>query len=67
MLNQREYTLDILSDTGFQDVKLAATPMDSKAKLSKDAGDVLDDAQKYRQLVSQFLHLSWLFLDKLKS
>lgn len=55
-LNQRKYALDILSDTGYLEAKLDATPMDSKAKLSKDIGDALFDPQQYRRLIGRLLY-----------
>ncbi|CAH9090919.1 unnamed protein product, partial [Cuscuta epithymum] len=57
-LCQRKYTLDILSETGYLNSKPYTTPMDSKLKLSKNDGTLLDDPKSYRTLIGRLLYLT---------
>ncbi|CAH9089473.1 unnamed protein product [Cuscuta europaea] len=58
ILNQRKYTLDILSDFGYLSSKPFSTPMDTKLKLSKHNGTVLNDPKTYRTLIGRLLYLT---------
>lgn len=58
LLNQRKYTLEILSDSGFLGTKSASTPMDASTRLQKDAGAPFSDASSYRRLVGRLLYLT---------
>ncbi|KAJ8748001.1 hypothetical protein K2173_012612 [Erythroxylum novogranatense] len=55
---QKKYTLDLLTDTQFLESKPVATPILPDTKLSKDAGDVLQDATHYRRLVGKLQYLT---------
>ncbi|CAH9096755.1 unnamed protein product, partial [Cuscuta europaea] len=55
---QRKYTLDILTDYGYLNSKPFNTPMDSKLKLSKTDGTVLENPKTYRTLTRKLLYLT---------
>ncbi|XP_022899321.1 uncharacterized protein LOC111412620 [Olea europaea var. sylvestris] len=57
-LSQRQYTLQLLEDTGFLASKPAALPMDPKLKLSSYEGDLIVDASMYRKLTGRLLYLT---------
>ncbi|XP_015958588.1 secreted RxLR effector protein 161-like [Arachis duranensis] len=50
--------MDILKDAGFENCKLASTPMDYSTKLSKTEGVPLSDSTEYRRLVGKLLYLT---------
>ena len=58
IISQREYTLDILTDTGMLDYKPVDTPMDSNVKLVPSQGELLRDPRKYRRLVGKLNYLT---------
>ncbi|KAL5569566.1 hypothetical protein UlMin_026141 [Ulmus minor] len=58
ILSQRHYTLQLLEDTGYLACKPATLPMDPKASLSADAGDLLADISQYRRLIGRILYLT---------
>ncbi|CAH9050651.1 unnamed protein product [Cuscuta epithymum] len=57
-LCQRKYTLDILTEYGYLHSKPYTTPMDSKIKLSKNDGTVLENPKTYRTLIGKLLYLT---------
>ena len=48
VLSQRQYTLQLLEDTGYLACKPAPVPMDPKSPLIANQGDLLDDPSSYR-------------------
>ena len=56
-LSQRQYTLQLLEDTGFLASKSAPLPMDPNLKLQSDSGEVLSDPSAYRHLIGRLLYL----------
>ena len=46
LLHQRQYALDILERAGMTDCKPCSTPVDTQAKLSKDMGSPVADANR---------------------
>lgn len=57
-LCQRQYTLQLLEDTGFLASKHVVSPMDLMAHLSASDGDILADASQYRRLIGRLLYLN---------
>ncbi|KAK9109469.1 hypothetical protein Sjap_017529 [Stephania japonica] len=57
-LNQRKYVLDLLSDSGLTDCKLATTPLPRDAMFDLDS-PLLHDADQFRRLVGQLLYLGF--------
>ncbi|CAH9127483.1 unnamed protein product [Cuscuta epithymum] len=57
-LNQRKYTLEILSDTGLLGCKPAPSPMDPDTHLASSTGSPLSDPAPYRRLVGRLLYLT---------
>ncbi|CAA7054272.1 unnamed protein product [Microthlaspi erraticum] len=55
---QRNYALNLLSDTGLMACKPCSVPMDPVVKLSKESGVPLDDPTPYRALVGLLLYLT---------
>ncbi|XP_024025332.1 uncharacterized protein LOC112092714 [Morus notabilis] len=58
VLSQRQYTLQLLEDTGFLACKPAPVPMDPQVHLLATSGDVLSDASQYRRLIGRLLYLT---------
>lgn len=58
VLSQRQYTLQLLEDTGFLASKPASIPIDPKLQLTTTAGDLLTDASQYRCLIGRLLYLT---------
>ena len=52
-LSQRQYALQLLSDSGFLGSKLSKTPMDPNIKLSQEDGDLLEDPTVYRRMIGK--------------
>ncbi|XP_074302984.1 uncharacterized protein LOC141637318 [Silene latifolia] len=57
-LNQRKYTLDIITETGLLGAKPASTPMDPDHKLSVNGSPYLDDPERYRRLIGRLIFLA---------
>lgn len=57
-LNQKKYTLGILTNIGFLKRKPATTPMDCKLKLSRDSGEPLKKILQYKRLIGRLLYLT---------
>ncbi|CAA7049428.1 unnamed protein product [Microthlaspi erraticum] len=55
---QRNYALNLLSDTGLMAGKPCSVPMDPVVKLSKESGVPLDDPTPYRALNGRLLYLA---------
>lgn len=58
VLSQRNYTLQLLDDTGFLACKPTPLPMDSNHHLTATDGDPLPDPYQYRRLVGRLLYLT---------
>ncbi|KAI5440982.1 hypothetical protein KIW84_010445 [Lathyrus oleraceus] len=58
IINQRKYTLDILSETSMPDYRSIDTPMDSKVKLLPGQGESLKDPRRYQQLMGRLNYLT---------
>ncbi|XP_012845936.1 PREDICTED: uncharacterized protein LOC105965936 [Erythranthe guttata] len=58
VLSQRQYTLKLLEDAGYLGCKLALLPMDPKAQLNNEEGDLLEDGSEYRRLVGRLFYLT---------
>jgi len=58
LLSQEQYAADILERAGMRDCKPAATPVDTKAKLSGNDGCALDDPTFYRSIVGALQYLT---------
>ncbi|KAF5452575.1 hypothetical protein F2P56_027555, partial [Juglans regia] len=57
-LNQRKYTLDILSDSGQLGARTASFPMEQHLKLSTEDGSLLPDPSIYRRLVGRLIYFT---------
>nr|XP_020194543.1 uncharacterized mitochondrial protein AtMg00810-like [Aegilops tauschii subsp. strangulata] len=57
-LHQRKYVHELLERTGMLNCKPAATPVDTKAKLSATDGSPASDATFYRSIVGALQHLT---------
>ncbi|KAG7533570.1 Transcription factor MADS-box [Arabidopsis thaliana x Arabidopsis arenosa] len=55
---QRKYALDILATTGLLACKPCSVPMDPVVHLTKDSGQLLDDARPYREIIGRLLYLT---------
>lgn len=58
VLSQRQYTLQLLEDTGYLACKPTPVPMDPKIRLSASTGEPLADAASYRRLIGRLLYLT---------
>lgn len=58
LLSQSAYAKDILLRASMQDCKPVTTPVDLKAKLSKDSGDKIEDPTLYRSLAGALQYLT---------
>ncbi|PKH89673.1 hypothetical protein CRG98_049882 [Punica granatum] len=56
-LNQRKYTLDILTEAGMLGSRPAYFPMEQQHRLSQDSGDPIPDPGLYRRLIGRLLIL----------
>ncbi|WVZ95211.1 hypothetical protein U9M48_041005, partial [Paspalum notatum var. saurae] len=59
LLHQRQYTLDILERAGMTDCNPCSTPVDTRAKLSEDAGPSVADPTDYRSLAGALQYLTF--------
>ncbi|XP_062075067.1 uncharacterized mitochondrial protein AtMg00810-like [Humulus lupulus] len=57
-ISQRQYTINLLEDTGYLGSKPAKTPMDPKLKLDNIQGEPLADPSQYRRLIGRLLYLT---------
>jgi hypothetical protein len=57
-LHQKHYAEDVLERAGMLNCKLAATPVDTKAKISATDGDLLKDKTFYRSIASALQYLT---------
>lgn len=57
-LSQRNYTLQLLEDSGFLASKPVSLPMDPTVKLNASDGVVLTDSTSYRRLIGRLLYLA---------
>lgn len=57
-LSQRQYTLQLLEDTGFLACKPSLIPIDPNIKLQASDGPLLDDPTLYRRLIGHLLYLT---------
>ena len=62
-LSQPQYILDVFECAGMSDCKPCSTPVDTHAKLSALAGDLLSDATHYRSLTGALQYLIFTRLD----
>lgn len=58
-ITQNKYTLDISKDTGHMHNKATTTPLPAGCKLSAEEGSALQDASRYRRLISSILDLGF--------
>ncbi|PNX87642.1 retrovirus-related Pol polyprotein from transposon TNT 1-94, partial [Trifolium pratense] len=58
LLNQRKYTLDLLSDSGHLAVKPCSTPYDSSLKLHDADSPLYHDESAFRRLIGRLLYLT---------
>ncbi|XP_061353980.1 uncharacterized mitochondrial protein AtMg00810-like [Gastrolobium bilobum] len=58
IVNQRKYTLELISDARLLDAKSVSTLMDSLCKLSCTQGTILNNAATYRRLIGRLLYLT---------
>lgn len=56
-LVQRKYAHEILARADMASCKSAATPVDTKSKLSASSGNLVDDPSFYRQLAGALQYL----------
>ncbi|XP_019107128.1 uncharacterized mitochondrial protein AtMg00810-like [Beta vulgaris subsp. vulgaris] len=59
LLSQHKYAQEILEQTGMASCKHAATPVDTKSKLSADAGPQFHDPTLYRSLAGALQYLTF--------
>ncbi|XP_061373363.1 uncharacterized mitochondrial protein AtMg00810-like [Gastrolobium bilobum] len=58
VLNQRKYTLELLTDSGVIGAKPVSTPMEATLCLSQNQGEPCHDAAAYRRPVACLLYLT---------
>ena len=54
----RKYALKVINDVGVLGCKHVKTPIEVNLKLSKDEGELLNDAGMYRRLIGRLLFLT---------
>ena len=54
----KKYALEVINDVGVLGCKTIKTPMEVNLKLSKDEGELLNDAGMYRRLIGRLLFLT---------
>ncbi|CAL1358238.1 unnamed protein product [Linum trigynum] len=57
-LSQRKYCLELVTDTGYLEVKGCLSPIDCNVKLSATQGDPLPDPSVYRRLIGRLHYLT---------
>jgi hypothetical protein len=57
-LSQHKYANELLERANMLDCRAVSTPIDTRAKLSADAGDPIADASEYRSLVGGLQYLT---------
>ncbi|TYK18103.1 Cysteine-rich RLK (receptor-like protein kinase) 8 [Cucumis melo var. makuwa] len=57
-LSQKNYTLQLIEDTGLLGAKPTFVPMDPTTKLNASDKDILHDATPYRRLIGRLLYLT---------
>lgn len=57
-ISQRGYAKDLLRRFGMEESKEKAIPMESCLKLTKNGGELLDDATLFRQLAGSLIYLT---------
>ncbi|CAJ2671312.1 unnamed protein product [Trifolium pratense] len=62
-LTQRQYALDIISDSGLSASKSIDFPMEQNLKLTPSEGSALSDSSPYRRLVGRLIYLTVTRLD----
>lgn len=62
-VSQRNYTLQLLEDTGLLATKPKHTPIDPRVGLNDKYGDEYSDQSKYRRLFGRLLYLNITRLD----
>lgn len=62
-VNQKRYTMDIISEVGMTQGKEANTPLPSVLQLQEDEGVLLDDPTVFRRLIGRLLYLNFTRLD----
>ncbi|XP_021765934.1 uncharacterized protein LOC110730440 [Chenopodium quinoa] len=60
LLSQQKYTQEILENAGMGSCKPAATPVDTKSKLSLNSGPPFRDPTLYRNLVGALQYLTFI-------
>nr|KYP48424.1 Retrovirus-related Pol polyprotein from transposon TNT 1-94 [Cajanus cajan] len=63
VVNQRKYSLKLLSDSGLLYCKAATTPMDNSVRLGATTSKPLSDINSYRRLIGRLLYLTTTRLD----
>ncbi|XP_061359687.1 uncharacterized mitochondrial protein AtMg00810-like [Gastrolobium bilobum] len=58
VLNQRKYTIELLSDGGLTGAKPVSTPMEATIRLSQNQGEPCHEPAAYRRLVGRLLYLT---------
>ncbi|CAN1266422.1 Retrovirus-related Pol polyprotein from transposon TNT 1-94 [Linum perenne] len=58
VMTQRKYCLELISESGFDNVKPSKTPVEYKTRLTADEGVPLEDITEYRQLVGRLHYLT---------
>ncbi|XP_074266449.1 uncharacterized protein LOC141589722 [Silene latifolia] len=58
-LNQRKYTLDIVTEMSLLRAKPASTPMEPNLQLGTDQSNLLADPECYRRLVGRLVYLAF--------
>ncbi|XP_042962552.1 uncharacterized mitochondrial protein AtMg00810-like [Carya illinoinensis] len=55
---QRKYALELISDVGLLASKPVSFPKDSRCKLSKSDGELIEDTTTYRRLIGKLLYFT---------
>lgn len=58
-VNQRKYTLDLLTNAGLLESNPSSTPLPKGIKLCSNEGKLLSDPQAYRRMIGRLLYLSF--------
>lgn len=57
-LNQRKYTLDIITETGLLGAKPATTSMEQNHQMARCEGELFSEPEKYRRLIGHLIYLT---------